>query len=252
MFSDDDIEPIRNAVAFGQDGLKIGPVGDVYLDDANGRPSWVTVVTGLFGSRVHFAPLTGALLDGDKLVLAHSRVAVLAAPRIAEDEHLSANEEATLLSYYARTPQPADVPEPAPEAEAGQPPAEEQTQPAPVGDEAQAGSLEDRLEATQQLTQEARVAAEKADPLRDGSYAGDSAKAPLIDTPDLEAHEHGWARLPDESEEVVSETRLAEEADLDAEGELDSERRDRDQVRLKEGHRTDQDPELLPGEDGGL
>ena len=33
------------------DGEKIGRVGEVYVDDATGQLSWVTVKTGLFGTR---------------------------------------------------------------------------------------------------------------------------------------------------------------------------------------------------------
>lgn len=40
-------------------GDKIGGIGQVYLDDATGEPSWVTTKTGLFGTSESFVPLQG-------------------------------------------------------------------------------------------------------------------------------------------------------------------------------------------------
>ena len=36
------------------DGSKIGSIGQVYLDDQTGDPSWVTARTGLFGTSQSF------------------------------------------------------------------------------------------------------------------------------------------------------------------------------------------------------
>lgn len=57
-----------------------------------------------------------------------------------------------------------------------------------------AASVEDaHLRLAEKLTREALEAAAKADPLRDGSYAGDASKRGMIDTPDLEARDHALA-----------------------------------------------------------
>ena len=50
-------------------GSKIGSVGQVYLDDETGQPDWVTVNTGLFGTRENFVPLRGSRFEGDDLWL---------------------------------------------------------------------------------------------------------------------------------------------------------------------------------------
>lgn len=49
------------------DGDKIGSIGQIYADDENGRPTWVTARTGLFGTSESFIPLEGARLEGSGL-----------------------------------------------------------------------------------------------------------------------------------------------------------------------------------------
>ena len=51
-------------------GDKIGKVGQVYLDDTTGQPEWVTVRTGLFGTRESFVPLAAARVEGDEVCVA--------------------------------------------------------------------------------------------------------------------------------------------------------------------------------------
>ena len=87
--------------AVDADGDKIGPVGQVYLDDQSGQPAWVTVSTGLFGTRESFAPLYGASASGDQVVLAVSRQLVKDAPRVDDDGHLTEAEVAALYQHYA-------------------------------------------------------------------------------------------------------------------------------------------------------
>lgn len=52
----------RNGNVLSSDGDKIGSVGQVYADDADGQPAWVTVKTGLFGTSESLIPLQGARL----------------------------------------------------------------------------------------------------------------------------------------------------------------------------------------------
>ena len=85
-------------------GDKIGKVGQVYLDDTTGQPEWVTVRTGLFGTRESFVPLAAARVEGDELVVDVSKDRVTAAPKIDEDGHLSEEQEAELYGYYQVSP----------------------------------------------------------------------------------------------------------------------------------------------------
>src|SRR5829696_1280377 len=81
-------------------GDKIGKVGQVYLDDTTGQPEWVTVRTGLFGTKETFVPLVAARVEGDELVVDLPKSKVSDAPRIDEDGHLSEEQENELYSYY--------------------------------------------------------------------------------------------------------------------------------------------------------
>lgn len=81
-------------------GDKIGKIGQVYLDDTTGRPEWVTVRTGLFGTRESFVPLAAAHVDGDELVVDVAKDKVTDAPKIDEDGHLSEEQETELYAYY--------------------------------------------------------------------------------------------------------------------------------------------------------
>ena len=61
-------------------GDKIGKVGQVYLDDTTGQPEWVTVRTGLFGTKESFVPLAAARVEGDELVVDVTKDRVTDAP----------------------------------------------------------------------------------------------------------------------------------------------------------------------------
>ena len=66
MLTLNDLNPLirhHRAVVTDQ-GDKVGSIGVVYLDDATEEPTWVTVHTGLFGTRESFVPLLGAAVRG--------------------------------------------------------------------------------------------------------------------------------------------------------------------------------------------
>jgi uncharacterized protein (TIGR02271 family) len=95
-----DIGRIEGSTLYDSSGDKVGKVGQVYLDDHSGQPSWATVSTGFFGSSETFVPLEGARLDGDNLHVAHDKDKIKDAPRVEVDQHLSETEEAELYRYY--------------------------------------------------------------------------------------------------------------------------------------------------------
>ncbi|MFG3281286.1 DUF2382 domain-containing protein [Streptomyces sp. NPDC048111] len=105
-------EDLQGLVAYDPEGEKIGGVEQVYVDDAVGRPEWVTVKTGLFGTKESFVPLAGARREGNALHVAHAKSVVKDAPRLEVDQHLDADEERELYRHYGvdghakRTPGP--------------------------------------------------------------------------------------------------------------------------------------------------
>ena len=124
-------------------GEKIGKVGQVYLDDTTGQPEWVTVRTGLFGTKESFVPLAAARVEGDELVVDIPKSKVHEAPRIDEEGHLSEEQETELYTYYGvsqgpfgrQTPTDAGSGYPATEAAAGVAAAEADPTGTPLGDQ---------------------------------------------------------------------------------------------------------------------
>jgi sporulation protein YlmC with PRC-barrel domain len=101
MISENQIDDVQRATVYDNSGDKIGKAGQVYLDDATGSPSWITVNTGLFGNSESFVPLENARFDGtDRVDVAYGKSQVKDAPRVAADGHLEASEEAELYRYY--------------------------------------------------------------------------------------------------------------------------------------------------------
>ncbi len=84
----------------GQDGSKIGSIGQVYLNDRTSQPEWVTTATGLFGTSETFVPLSDARLDGNDVVVPYMKNKVNDAPRVDADGHLEEQQEAELYRYY--------------------------------------------------------------------------------------------------------------------------------------------------------
>ena len=95
-----DVNTLTGATVRGTDGDKIGTVSQVYLDDRTGEPQWVTVKTGLFGTKESFVPLAAARTEGADLVVDASKDQVTGAPQVDEDGHISEQEEAEIYRYY--------------------------------------------------------------------------------------------------------------------------------------------------------
>ncbi len=75
-------------------------MGQVYLDDETGRPEWVTVRTGLFGTKETFVPMSDASMADGGLAVPFSKDVVKDAPRVDVEGHLSKQEEAQLYQHY--------------------------------------------------------------------------------------------------------------------------------------------------------
>ncbi|RFU22104.1 DUF2382 domain-containing protein [Geodermatophilus marinus] len=100
MIGTDSISRVIGKDVYDQTGDRIGSASEVYLDDETGRPEWVTVRTGLFGTKESFVPIRDADLTDDGLRVAVSKDRVKDAPKIDTDGHLSPQEEQELYRYY--------------------------------------------------------------------------------------------------------------------------------------------------------
>ncbi|WP_139318357.1 PRC-barrel domain-containing protein, partial [Kocuria sp. CNJ-770] len=95
-----DVNALLSATAYGSDGDKIGKIEQVFLDDNTEEVTFVTVNTGLFGTKESFVPADGARQDGDRLVLPYTKDVVKDAPNVDADQHLSPAEEEEIYRYY--------------------------------------------------------------------------------------------------------------------------------------------------------
>ncbi|MFE7631517.1 DUF2382 domain-containing protein [Kocuria sp. NPDC057446] len=104
-----DVNALLSATAYGSDGDKIGKVEQVFLDDNTEEVTFVTVNTGLFGTKESFVPVDGAQQDGDRFVLPYTKDVVKDAPNVDADQHLSPAEEEEIYRYYKMNYSGADA-----------------------------------------------------------------------------------------------------------------------------------------------
>ena len=105
MASDPTQPPVIGASADDRNGRPVGTITTVFLDDVTGQPTWVGLTTGQHaapqsGEVPVIAPVTGSELSGGRLRLTVSADAVSSAPRIAQPDRLSPEEETTLREHY--------------------------------------------------------------------------------------------------------------------------------------------------------
>ncbi len=97
-----DVQSWKGRTAVDRDGDKIGSITDIYLDRQTGEPEWVAIKTGLFGTRVSFAPIADATEAGDDVRVGYEKDRVKDAPNVDADGELSPEEERRLYQHYGR------------------------------------------------------------------------------------------------------------------------------------------------------
>lgn len=118
MITREQIPDVLGHTAYDPAHKKLGEVGQVYVDDVTGEPEWITVRTGLFGTKETFVPVEPAELRGDEVVVPFQQDQVKDAPRMeAESGHLAPEQEAELYEYYGMRYQPYAEPAASPPPE---------------------------------------------------------------------------------------------------------------------------------------
>jgi len=100
MISENQVDQIAGMTVVDSSGNKIGDAQQVYLDDQSGSPEWVTVRTGMFGSKESLVPLSQADMSGTELRVPYDKDMIKNAPNQDPDGHLSPEEEQELYRYY--------------------------------------------------------------------------------------------------------------------------------------------------------
>jgi uncharacterized protein (TIGR02271 family) len=101
MTTPQDAQQFIGRTAVDIEGSKLGKIDQVYLDDQTGVPRWITVTTGMLGTRQNFAPIYGSEFEGDQVRLAVSKDLVKDAPSIEDDGHIEESEQDALYRHYA-------------------------------------------------------------------------------------------------------------------------------------------------------
>jgi len=97
-----DVQTWQGRTAVDEAGEKVGTIEEIYLDRQTGEPEWVTVSTGLFGTRTTFVPIADAESTGEGVRLAYAKDHIKGAPNIDADGQLSTEEEQALYQHYGR------------------------------------------------------------------------------------------------------------------------------------------------------
>ncbi|MFJ8796073.1 PRC and DUF2382 domain-containing protein [Streptomyces sp. NPDC102487] len=102
MITREQIPAVLDHPVYDADGSKVGDAKNVFYDDATGRPEWVTVKTGLFGTNESFVPIRDAHMVEDHLEVSVAKDRIKNAPNVDVDGggHLSEDEEHRLYEHY--------------------------------------------------------------------------------------------------------------------------------------------------------
>jgi uncharacterized protein (TIGR02271 family) len=100
MTTTEELQDMEGQTAVDVNGAKLGKIGQIYVDDRTGQPLWVTITTGMFGTKQSFAPLHGSRPDGGDLHLAVTKDMVTDAPGVEADGHIKDSENEALYTYY--------------------------------------------------------------------------------------------------------------------------------------------------------
>ncbi len=96
----DDVQDWKDRDVLGREGDKIGTVEDIYLDAATGRPEWLAVKAGIFGTRSRLVPIGDARLDGQGVIVTETKDVIKDAPDVTLDGDVSEAKERELYDYY--------------------------------------------------------------------------------------------------------------------------------------------------------
>ena len=92
-------ERLRGADVYSQDGEKIGSVAEVFVDEQTGRPEWIGLGTGFFGTKRVLVPVEGASFGEDEVTVPYAKDHVKDAPDI-DSEEISRETEQALYAHY--------------------------------------------------------------------------------------------------------------------------------------------------------
>src|SRR5690554_4978445 len=100
MLPSNNIQSIIGATVFGPDKVKLGRVNQVFVDAADGHPTWAELHTGAFGRHSTFVPLHEATWENDNVYVPYDKELLKSAPRVDGEERLTPDQERDLSEHY--------------------------------------------------------------------------------------------------------------------------------------------------------
>lgn len=89
------------------DDHRLGTIEEIYFDEPTGRPLWMVVRTGLFGTRRNLVPMDDAMPTGDCITTPYDKSQIDGSPRIDLTEELADDRVRALYAHYGM---PYDAP----------------------------------------------------------------------------------------------------------------------------------------------
>lgn len=99
MSPDIRIDTLIGTAVTDRAGEKVGKIGQVYLDNEDGHPTWVTVKTGAFGKEA-FVPISLLRHQADGIALPVTVDVVKDSPDVDVEKDLTPLREDVLYRYY--------------------------------------------------------------------------------------------------------------------------------------------------------
>jgi uncharacterized protein (TIGR02271 family) len=102
MITTDAIPAVLGHTVYDSSHNKLGKIGQVYVDDTTGQPEWMTVNTGLFGTKETLVPLEPAEVQGDEVMVPFRKDQIKDAPTVDTKAggQLSQEDEIRLYDHY--------------------------------------------------------------------------------------------------------------------------------------------------------
>lgn len=95
-----DLDALESSTVYDSENRKVGPVGQIYLDGRTNEPKFVTVNTGLFGTKETFVPYEAVNHTADGLSVPFTKDFIKDAPNIDADGPLVAEDQQRIFDYY--------------------------------------------------------------------------------------------------------------------------------------------------------
>jgi len=114
MITIEQVPAVLGHQVYDRENAKVGTADHIYLDRDTGLPAWLTIRTGLFGSKETFVPAEASELRGSEVVVPFTKDEIKNAPNlsIAVGEELQPAEEAVVYEFYGIQPTAMNAPGP--------------------------------------------------------------------------------------------------------------------------------------------